>query len=155
VLVGTPYLFAAARRRLPADAAPGTGKAALAVRALLLAFWVVTIGPAQTLLATGVHLVCYLGILGMVNTVGHRRGRKPHPAFPGYDLAWVSPFLLGHGYHNSHHAHPAAPRTGFLDPMWPIVRLLAGIGLIALSEAPAPATPRPCCMASVATAPVR
>jgi stearoyl-CoA desaturase (delta-9 desaturase) len=96
-----------------------------------------------------IHLVCYLGIMGMVNTVGHRSGRKPHPDFPGYDLAWLAIPLMGHGYHNSHHAHPAAARTGLLDPVWPLLRLLSAVGLIELedrrAERPSPA----CCTASV------
>lgn len=129
VLVGTPYLFAAARRRLPPDS-PGPGVRHLGVRALITAFWLLTIGLVPTLTATVVHLACYLGIMGMVNTFGHRSGNKPHPDFPGYDCAWLALLLLGHGYHNSHHAHPAAPRTGYLDPMWPIVCLLSGLGLI-------------------------
>ena len=148
VLVGTPYLFAVARQRLPADSAPGTGRIPLAVRALVFAFSLATIGPVQTLAALAVHLVCYLGIMGMVNTVGHRSGRKQHPDFPGYDSAWLSIVLLGHGYHNSHHAHPGAARTGYLDPMWPIVRLLSGLGLIALDGPPARTQPRACCIAS-------
>ena len=148
VLLGTPYLFAVARKRLPAGSAHGTGRVPLVVRTLLLAFWMLTIGPAQTLVALAVHLACYLGVMGMVNTVGHRSGRKPHPDFPGYDLAWMSILLLGHGYHNSHHAHPGAARTGYLDPIWPIVRLLSGVGLVAVEEQRAPARPRACCMAS-------
>ncbi len=76
-------------------------------------------GLVQVLTMLAVHLVCYLGIMGMVNTVGHLSGRKHHPDFPGYDIAWLAIPLLGHGYHNSHHAHPAAARTGLLDPIWP------------------------------------
>jgi len=97
--------------------------------------------------ATAVHLAGYLGIMGMVNTVGHLYGAKPHPDAAGYDLAWLAIPLLGHGYHNSHHAHPAAPRTGPLDPVWPLLRLLAGVGVVDLGDrrsrasAPAPA----CC----------
>ena len=151
VLVGTPYLFATARRRLPGDS-PGPGVVHVAVRALITAFWLLTIGPVQTLTAVAVHLVCYLGIMGMVNTLGHRSGSKPHPEFPGYDLPWLALLLLGHGYHNSHHAHPAAARTGLLDPMWPIVRLLSRVGLIELGEQRAPTQARDCCMASVSMA---
>jgi fatty-acid desaturase len=152
VLLGTGYLIARARKRLPSEA-PGTGRRALALRTLIFAFWILTIGPLQTLVALVVHLVTYLGVMGMVNTVGHRSGRKPHPDIPGYDLAWVSVLLLGHGYHNSHHAHPAAARTGFLDPIWPILRLLAGVGLVTLDGQRAPAQPRACCVASVRLAP--
>ncbi len=150
VLVGTPYLFAMARQRLPAGSAPGTGRIALTLRALVFAFCLAIIGPVQTFAALAVHVVCYLGIMGMVNTIGHRSGTKPHPDFPGYDSAWLSMLLLGHGYHNSHHAHPGAARTGHLDPMWPVVRVLAGLRLIALDEPPAQLQPRACCLASSA-----
>ncbi len=155
VLVGTPYLVAVARRRLPAGTAPSAGRIPLVLRSLLFAFWLFTIGPAQTLTALAVHLVSYLGIMGMVNTVGHRSGSKPHPDFPGYDLAWISLLLLGHGYHNSHHAHPAAARTGLLDPIWPVVRLLSGLGLLSLEEQRTRVEPRACCMASTSLAPGR
>ncbi|HEX2192510.1 MAG TPA: fatty acid desaturase [Acidimicrobiales bacterium] len=148
VLVGTPYLFAVARRRLPADSAPGPGIRHLAARALISAFWLFTIGLVPTLTALAVHLVCYLGIMGMVNTVGHRSGSTPHPEFPGHDLAWLAIPLLGHGYHNSHHAHPAAARMGLLDPIWPVLRLLSGVGLVALDEQRVQTQPRTCCMAS-------
>jgi fatty-acid desaturase len=155
VLIGTPYLFAMARRRLPDDSAPAPGILHLAVRTVISAFWFFTIGLVPTLTALVVHLVCYLGIMGMVNTVGHRSGSKPHPEFPGYDLPWLAIPLLGHGYHNSHHAHPAAARTGYLDPMWPVLRLLSGLGLIALGEQKVQTQPRACCMASVSLAPGR
>jgi len=155
VLVGTPYLFASARRRLAADSSPAPGKRHVAAQVLITAFWLVTIGPAQTGITLAVHLVCYLGIMGMVNTAGHLSGSKPHPDFPGYDCAWLAILLLGHGYHNSHHAHPAAARTGLLDPMWPILRLLSGLGLVALEGQRTPARSRTCCTASVSLAPGR
>ena len=146
ILVGSPYLFALARRRLPADAPPGRGIVAL--RVVVVAFYLVVFGPAQVLVILAVHLVCYLGVMGAVNTVGHLYGRKPHPDFPGYDLAWLAIPLLGHGYHNSHHAHPAAARTGPLDPMWPLLRLLAALGLIELADRRAETPSRACCGAS-------
>ena len=145
VLLGSPYLFALARRRLPADRAPG--RVVWALRVLVPVAYLLAIGPGQTVVATAVHLAGYLGIMGMVNTVGHLYGAKPHPDAAGYDLAWLAIPLLGHGYHNSHHAHPAAPRTGPLDPVWPLLRLLAGVGVVDLGDrrsrasAPAPA----CC----------
>jgi fatty-acid desaturase len=88
------------------------------------------LGVLPYLMMLAVHLICYIGIQGMVNTVGHLYGRKPHPDVSGYDVAWLAIPLLGHGYHNSHHAHPAAARTGLLDPVWPLLRLLAAVGLV-------------------------
>ncbi len=128
ILVGSPYLFNVARKQLPNDNPPRWR--AWVLRILLIAFFVSMIGWVQEGIALVVHLVGYMGIMGMVNTVGHLHGRKPHPEAVGYDLAWLAIPLLGHGYHNSHHAHPAAPRTGRLDPIWPLLRAGAAIGLI-------------------------
>ncbi|MDP8930015.1 MAG: hypothetical protein M3O70_15965, partial [Actinomycetota bacterium] len=90
-----------------------------------------------------------LGIMGMVNSVGHLYGRKPHPDSPGYDMAWLAIPLLGHGYHNSHHAHPAAARTGLLDPIWPLLRLLAALHLVELNDRCAERSSRACCQAQL------
>lgn len=145
VLAGSSYLFAKARRRVPAGTS--SGKRIFLIRSLVVACYVVMFGPVQVLLMLVVHLVCYLGIMGMVNTVGHLYGRKPHPEFPGYDLAWLAIPLLGHGYHNSHHAHPAATRTGPLDPIWPLLRLLAAVRLVEL-ERRSSTHAQACCKAS-------
>ena len=148
VLVGNAYLFAIARRRLTADAPAGRGMSHLALRGLVIAFFFVMFGLVQVLTMLAVHLVAYLGVMGMVNTVGHLYGRKPHPNFPGFDMAWLAIPLLGHGYHNSHHAHPAAPRTGLLDPIWPLLRLLAALGLLELDDRRAHMASPACCGAS-------
>jgi len=133
IVAGTPYLFAVAKRRLPANRSAGPGIWAL--RSLVVAFYLVTCGPLQVLVMLAVHLVCYMGLGGLINTVGHLYGAKPHPDFPGYDLPLLAIPLLGHGYHNSHHAHPSAARTGPLDPIWPLLRLTAAVGLIELDGA--------------------
>ena len=132
VLAGSAYLFAVAKRRVPPDSPKGLR--IMALRSLVVAFWFVTCGLVQVLTMLAVHLVCYLGIMGLVNSVGHLYGRKPHPDAPGYDVAWLAIPLLGHGYHNSHHATPAAPRTGPLDPGWPLLRLGAALRLIDLDQ---------------------
>jgi len=147
ILVGTPYLFAVAKRRLPANRPAGAWIWFL--RSLVVAFYLVTCGPVQVLVMLTVHLICYMGLGGLINTVGHVRGTKPHPEHPGYDLAWAAIPLLGHGYHNSHHAHPAAPRTGPLDPIWPLLRLGSAVGLIQFNGQRARAPRRSsCCPAS-------
>ena len=145
VLLGSPFLFASARRRVPRGVPRGRGD--LLVRVSVIAFLCVLIGPVQGLAMLGVHLVGYMGVMGAVNTVGHLYGRKPHPEAAGYDLAWLAIPLLGHGYHNSHHAHPAAARTGRLDPVWPLLRLLAASGLVDL-DGRARAPSGGCCRAS-------
>lgn len=151
VLFGSAYLFAVARQRLPADP-PGRGRMHLAIRAVVAGVFFVLFGLAQVVVMLVVHLVCYLGVMGMVNTVGHVYGRKPHPDAPGYDAAWLAIPLLGHGYHNSHHAHPAAARTGPLDPVWPLLRLLAATGLVELDARRRGAVEAACCPASASLA---
>ncbi len=153
VLVGSPYLFAVARRRLPAD--DPARRWIVALRTAVVASLLLAFGPGQVVTMTVVHLVCYLGIMGLVNTVGHLYGRKPHAEVPGYDVAWLAIPLLGHGYHNSHHAHPAAARTGPLDPVWPLLRLLAALGLVELGDRRAHTPSRACCgaLASLGAAP--
>ncbi len=151
VLLGSAYLFAKAKPGVPSDRPKGPW--VFVLRMLLVSAYVVAFGPAQVLVMFVVHLVGYLGIMGMVNTVGHLYGRKPHPDAAGYDLAWLAIPLLGHGYHNSHHAHPAAARTGLLDPIWPILRLSAAVGLIDFDGREGPALAHDvCCGASAALA---
>ena len=130
VLAGSAYLFALARKDLPVERRPRGG--ILALRGLVVAFYLLLFGPVQVVIMLVVHLVCYLGIQGMVNTVGHLYGQKPYPDVPGYDIGWLAIPLLGHGYHNTHHARPAAARTGPLDPIWPVLRILASLRLVGL-----------------------
>lgn len=152
VLVATPYLYAKARKEVPGGSAPGTGTLHLALRVVLVGTFFAGFGLAQVLVMLVVHLIGYLGIMGLVNSVGHLHGRKPHPAFPGYDAAWLAIPLLGHGYHNSHHAHPAAARTGRLDPIWPLLVLFGALGLAELADRPRQTSASPCCTASVSPA---
>jgi len=143
VLLGSAYLFAVAKREVPKDKPKGVR--VLVIRAAVVAGHVAVLGASQVLIMFLVHLVAYLGIMGMVNTVGHLYGRKPHPESSGYDIGWLAIPLLGHGYHNSHHAHPAAARTGLLDPIWPLLRAGAAVGLLELGGR---RTPSACCGAS-------
>ena len=143
ILFGSPYLFARARRRLPPELP--VGRPIVALRGLVIVFFLVTFGLVPLLTMMAVHLACYLGIMGAVNTVGHLYGRKPHAGVPGYDVAWLAIPLLGHGYHNSHHAHPAAARTGLLDPIWPLLRLLSAVGLVELDDRAGRAASPACC----------
>jgi len=146
VLAGSSYLFAIARPRVPKGRP--RGRRDLAIRGVVVAVFLLAFGPVQVVTMLAVHLVCYLGVMGMVNTVGHLYGSKPHPDSPGYDLAWLAIPLLGHGYHNSHHAHPAAARTGRLDPIWPLLRLLGALGAVDLEDRRSRVGSQDCCRAS-------
>ena len=132
VLAGSAVLFAKAKGRVPRDRPKGMRT--MVIRTAVVGLYVMLLGPAQILLMFVVHVVGYLGIMGMVNTVGHLYGKKPYPDASGYDIGWLAIPLLGHGYHNTHHAFPAAPRTGPLDPIWPLLRLTAKAGLVELDR---------------------
>ncbi len=146
VLAGSSYLFLQAKQRVQ----PGTPsrRRVPVIRGLLFVFYGVVFGPVQLLIMVVVHLVFYLGVMGMVNAVGHLYGRQTHPDVPGYDLAWLAIPLLGHGYHNSHHAHPAAARTGPLDPIWPLLRVLGWMRLVELDERHPRTSSSACCGAA-------
>lgn len=133
VLAGSAVLFAKAKSRVPRDKPKGLR--IMAIRAAVVAFEVWLLGPATVLVMFLVHVVGYLGIQGTVNAVGHLYGKKPYPEASGYDIGWLAIPLLGHGYHNTHHAYPAAARTGPLDPIWPLLRLSAAAGLVELDRA--------------------
>jgi stearoyl-CoA desaturase (delta-9 desaturase) len=135
VLAGSAYLFAKAKSRVARDAPKGLR--VMAIRTAVVAFYVFLFGPATVLVMFLVHLVGYLGIQGTVNAVGHLYGKKPYPEASGYDIGWLAIPLLGHGYHNTHHAYPAAARTGLLDPIWPLLRVTAAVGLLELDRATA------------------
>jgi stearoyl-CoA desaturase (delta-9 desaturase) len=147
ILAGSSYLFAKARADVPPSGP--RPKSVHPMRALIVGLYLLLVGPVQVLVIFVVHLVCYLGIMGMVNMVGHLYGRKPHPDVSGYDLAWLAIPLLGHGYHNTHHAHPAASRTGPLDPIWPLLRVLASMRLIELGDRRSRMSSPACCAAAV------
>lgn len=152
VLFGSPFLFARARSRVPAGRP--RGRRDLTIRGIVVVAFLAVFGWVQVLVMLAVHLVLYMGTMGMVNTVGHLYGRRPHPAAPGYDVAWLAIPLLGHGYHNSHHAHPAAARTGRLDPVWPLVRILAACRAVSFEGGRVPGHTCECCGASAPVRPV-
>jgi stearoyl-CoA desaturase (Delta-9 desaturase) len=135
VLAGSAYLFAKAKSRVPRDAPKGLR--IMAIRTAVVALYVLLFGPATVLVMFLVHLVGYLGIQGTVNAVGHLYGKKRYPEASGYDIGWLAIPLLGHGYHNTHHAYPAAARTGPLDPIWPLLRVTAAMWLLELDRATA------------------
>ena len=71
----------------------------------------------------------------LVNSLGHRRGRRRYET---RDLSrnswWLAMITMGEGWHNNHHRHSASARLGLrwweLDPGWLGLRLMAGVGLV-------------------------
>lgn len=138
-------------RDLPADAADrwvfdhawlglGIGVTILCA-AFLLAFG--PVGIALGLLAAVVHAVCYLGLSGAVNAVGHTFGRRPNAnsATNGVLLALLT---WGEGLHNNHHDRPTSPRFSRrfwqIDHAWWGIRLLTWARLVRLRATRVPAS---------------
>ncbi len=95
----------------------------------------VALGPVWGLVAAAFHTLCYLGLNGAVNAVGHEFGRRPHDnsATNNQWLAWLT---AGEGLHNNHHARATAARLSFrrgeVDPGWWCIRALQGLKLAAV-----------------------
>jgi stearoyl-CoA desaturase (delta-9 desaturase) len=107
-----------------------------------ITFLCLVLGWQTGLLASGVHMVTYLGLSGSINAVGHTVGRRPHPnsATNGRLLALVTG---GEGLHNNHHDAPTAARFarrfGDIDPGWWAVRALASVRLARIRHRALPA----------------
>lgn len=91
------------------------------------------LGLGWGLLAAGVHGVLYVFVLSSsINGLCH------HVGYKNFDNTATNLRLLalvtgGEGLHNNHHSHPRSPkfslRASEIDPAWPIIRLLVGLGL--------------------------
>jgi stearoyl-CoA desaturase (delta-9 desaturase) len=110
---------------------------------------VLGVGPG--LLAALAHAVLYVFVLApLINALGHWRGARnfDNTAHNSRLLAWVTG---GESLHNNHHAHPRSPsfsvRRPEFDPSWLVIRMLASVGLAAITGPPAtraaPASPGP------------
>jgi stearoyl-CoA desaturase (delta-9 desaturase) len=90
-------------------------------------FWAVFIGLA--------HAAMYILQGGMVNSLAHHFGNRPHPN-TATNLRWVALLTAGEGMHNEHHEFPRSPRFG--STWWDLGGKLAGglsrLGLVKLHE---------------------
>ena len=75
----------------------------------------------------------------LVNSLVHMVGSRPYsvpgaPSCEAGNVWWLTPFLLGANWHNNHHAMPHCAREGFewyeVDPLYYLLKLLAGFGLV-------------------------
>ena len=70
-----------------------------------------------------------------VNSICHRWGRQPNATRDeSRNVWWVALLSFGEGWHNNHHARPAAALHGWrwyeIDVSGYVIRLLARLGLI-------------------------
>ena len=105
-----------------------------------IALLVALFGPVVGGLAAVGHAVLYVFVVApLINGVGHWRGRQTfdNTAYNSRALAWVTG---GESLHNTHHAHPRAPKFSMgpseFDPSWLAIRALARLGLVTIDERP-------------------
>jgi stearoyl-CoA desaturase (delta-9 desaturase) len=115
--------------------------------ALGLSLLCALIGVVPGLLAGLVHAVLYVFVMApLINAVGHWGGAKnfENTAYNSRLLAWITG---GESLHNNHHAQPCSAKFSVrrweFDPSWPIIWLLAAVGLLAIQGRPVRWAPAP------------
>ncbi len=117
------------------DRIPGIRFAPLAGLALfMLAF-----GWAWGLAAWGFHVVAYIFLNSMINSLCHMIGYRNYENL-ATNLQWVALLTGGEGLHNNHHEYPSsarfAQRAREIDPAWLVIRALEAVGLASVKPEP-------------------
>ena len=101
---------------------------------LNVSFWT---GAALGLASWVSHAGIYVLLNSMVNSVCHKVGYRTFDNL-ATNLQWVAWITAGEGLHNNHHEFPTSARmkaqNGEIDPAWPVIRLLAKLGLAEYRE---------------------
>ncbi len=94
------------------------------------------------LIATVFHVIAYVLLNSMINSLCHMLGYKNFRN-TATNLQWVALLTGGEGLHNNHHAYPTSARMNLrgreIDPAWPFIRLLQSLGLARICRQPADA----------------
>jgi stearoyl-CoA desaturase (delta-9 desaturase) len=102
----------------------------LAVGVVLL---ILVFGWRIAVIAAVFHVLCYIGLSGAINAVGHTFGKRPY-ATSATNAQWLALVTAGEGLHNNHHAAPTSARfslgRGELDPSWWFIRMGRRLGWI-------------------------
>jgi len=83
----------------------------------------VLFGPIWAVVVGALHAGLYILQGGMVNSLAHHFGHRPHPN-SATNLRWVALLTAGEGMHNEHHEFPRSPRFG--TSWWDLGGKLAG-----------------------------
>jgi stearoyl-CoA desaturase (Delta-9 desaturase) len=85
------------------------------------------------------HVVAYILVNAMVNSLGHAIGYRNYDN-QATNLRWLAWITGGEGLHNNHHEYPTAARFSMrpheFDPAWPVIRLLERLGLAQVRPEP-------------------
>ncbi len=97
-----------------------------------LAIFMLMFGWAWGAAAWGLHVVAYILLNSMINSLGHTVGYRNYEN-QATNLQWVALLTGGEGLHNNHHEYPTSARFALrgreIDPAWPVIRLMEGCGL--------------------------
>lgn len=97
-----------------------------------LGIFMLAFGWAWGLAAWGFHVVGYVLLNSMINSLCHVIGYKNYDN-GATNLQWVALMTAGEGLHNNHHEFPTSARFSMmrreLDPAWLVIRLLESVGL--------------------------
>jgi stearoyl-CoA desaturase (delta-9 desaturase) len=104
-----------------------------------LAFFMLLFGVALGLAAWIFHVVAYILLNSMINSLCHMIGYRNYDNL-ATNLQWVALLTGGEGLHNNHHEYPSsarfAQRAREFDPAWPVIRVLEGLGLARVKPEP-------------------
>lgn len=104
-----------------------------------LAIFMLLFGPAWGLAAWVFHVVAYILLNSMINSLCHMIGYRNYDNL-ATNLQWVALLTGGEGLHNNHHEYPSsarfAQRAREFDPAWPVIRILEGLGLARVKPEP-------------------
>lgn len=117
------------------DRIPGIRFAPLAGLALFMQAF----GWAWGLAAWGFHVVAYIFLNSMINSLCHMIGYRNYENL-ATNLQWVALLTGGEGLHNNHHEYPSsarfAQRAREIDPAWLVIRALEAVGLASVKPEP-------------------
>jgi stearoyl-CoA desaturase (delta-9 desaturase) len=90
-------------------------------------------GWTDGFIVTILHLLFYLMLFGLLNTLGHNNEEANPKAGHAKNVVWLAPFTAGEALHKNHHSNPGKARfdilRGEIDPAWWVISLLCKIKL--------------------------
>ena len=104
-----------------------------------LAIFMLLFGWAWGLAAWVFHIVAYILLNSMINSLCHMIGYRNYDNL-ATNLQWVAVLTGGEGLHNNHHEYPSSARFALkereVDPAWVLIRLLETLGLATIKPEP-------------------
>lgn len=104
-----------------------------------LAVFMAMFGWAWGVAAWGFHVVAYILLNSMINSLCHWIGYRNYENM-ATNLQMVALLTAGEGLHNNHHEYPTSARfalkKGEIDLAWPVIRLLESFGLAKVDRVP-------------------